>query len=174
MTYCLATDCKKEVFSKELCKQCYSKKYNKEYRIKHRDKLLKVSKEYYHKNKSALREYNKKYMEVNKEQVYEVGKIYRRTTKGRFNQSVNNAKSRGILWELTLEEFSQLIKNNCDYCNDPLPTASSGLDRKNNDLSYTLQNVVPCCYRCNTMKGKYLTYEEMKLIWNMRKSINGI
>jgi 5-methylcytosine-specific restriction endonuclease McrA len=48
------------------------------------------------------------------------------------------------------------------------------LDRIDNNKPYTLENSTTCCWRCNDMKGKYLTYEEMKMIWNYRNKNGAI
>lgn len=90
-------------------------------------------------------------------------KNYATTDNGKFLNAKSQAKERGIQFSLTKEEYFSLIKNNCDYCNGILPNKGTGLDRINNNLGYTLLNVVPCCTSCNSIKGIYLTYEEMKV-----------
>jgi hypothetical protein len=35
------------------------------------------------------------------------------------------------------------------------------LDRKDNDLGYTPENVVACCTRCNYAKRDHFTYDEL-------------
>jgi hypothetical protein len=49
----------------------------------------------------------------------------------------------------------------------------TGLDRKDNDKGYLQDNVVPCCYDCNTKK-KFKPYEkflEEGIKTNERKEI---
>lgn len=46
----------------------------------------------------------------------------------------------------------------CYYCNDHLNRRETTLDHKiprsrRPDLRYELDNIVPCCWRCNTLKG---------------------
>jgi len=56
--------------------------------------------------------------------------------------------------EFSLEKnlFMQLIHMPCHYCYvEPSPT--HGIDRYNNDLGYTKENAVPCCWMCNHAKG---------------------
>ena len=69
-------------------------------------------------------------------------------------------------WELTLEEFSELVTQNCKYCGAepeyrPYYTTKSnpneklyahGLDRVDSSIGYTYSNCVPCCTVCNRMK----------------------
>jgi hypothetical protein len=66
-------------------------------------------------------------------------------------------------FELTFEQFLELTAQPCTYCGRPPETSAwngkmngafvyNGLDRVDNDLGYTLDNVVACCGRCNLMK----------------------
>jgi 5-methylcytosine-specific restriction endonuclease McrA len=73
---------------------------------------------------------------------------------------------RNNFWGLSHEEFGQLTSQPCHYCGKaPLQKCFgylySGLDRKDNAKGYHVRNVVPCCMKCNSIKGKHLTYEEM-------------
>jgi hypothetical protein len=71
------------------------------------------------------------------------------------------ARKRGLCWELTEDDFDRLTAQACFYCGSQ-PTAVArrkasrftynGLDRKDNDLGYTVENVVPCCKACNVAK----------------------
>ena len=100
-----------------------------------------------------------------------------------FNDYRTGAKERGYVFELTKELFREITLSNCFYCNkSPSRIASrgkgelrvhnqyvcNGIDRKNNDLGYTVDNSVPCCTKCNTAKMA-MPYEEF-LLWV--KSVN--
>jgi len=74
---------------------------------------------------------------------------------------------------LTFDEFLDIIKSKeCHYCGKPLiyeehsrvwgktNSRAHQLDRKNNDLDYTKDNVVTCCWECNRLKSDRFTYEE--------------
>jgi hypothetical protein len=75
-------------------------------------------------------------------------------------------------WEvsLTLEELSEIATANaCHYCGEviswPKHKASrANLDRKNSALGYSKENVVPCCWGCNTAKGNQFSYNEFMRI----------
>lgn len=86
-----------------------------------------------------------------------------------------------IKFELTLDEFKQVVSQKCHYCNDYGTSEKCilksdkqkisnlcGIDRKDNTKGYTIENSLPCCGICNWMKSDY-TYEEfleqMKFIY---------
>lgn len=85
-------------------------------------------------------------------------RIYRRYKKGALDRSYS--------FEITFEEMETIIYKNCFYCNQEPEDHSSddcykngrgifkrnGIDRKDNTKGYYLDNCVPCCSRCNTMK----------------------
>jgi hypothetical protein len=87
-----------------------------------------------------------------------------RSPRSRFSQVKNKAKTRGIAWGMTFEEFSIFIGQKCSYCGGPTPTTGLGLDRINSSLGYTFANSVPCCAACNHIKHQNFTFEEMKVI----------
>jgi hypothetical protein len=98
-----------------------------------------------------------------------------------------NADKQGRDFSLTLEEFINLVTKNCHYCdsspkdfNGYLSKNGSqkrrdkkykdstillanikinGIDRKDNNLGYVLENCLPCCVVCNRAK-KDMTFEE--------------
>jgi hypothetical protein len=86
-----------------------------------------------------------------------------------FGQYVWNAKARAISFELTKDQTFCLMKLPCHYCGvEPYAIAGkmnwsqfiyNGLDRVDNTMGYTKENVVPCCEICNRAK-KDLTLEQ--------------
>lgn len=75
--------------------------------------------------------------------------------------------------ELSYEDFLDFTKHNaCHYCTANIPWVEFGtvdgefisrsyfLDRKDNEGSYSVQNCVVCCTRCNRAKGNRYSYEE--------------
>jgi 5-methylcytosine-specific restriction endonuclease McrA len=95
------------------------------------------------------------------------------------------AKNRNLSYSLTKEEFTKLISTSCHYCNDrpsrlrKVNSTSSiyfnGVDRKNSDLGYETDNVVPCCTDCNFLKGtiEYIDFlDHIKKIYTKTKSIS--
>lgn len=76
---------------------------------------------------------------------------YKNPYKYFFNQYKSSAKFRKLTFNLTLEQFSKIIKEPCFYCGS-IPELKNGIDRKLNDVGYELYNCVSCCKRCNFMK----------------------
>ena len=90
------------------------------------------------------------------------------------------AKSRGIAFDLSIEDTCKLLKGNCYYCNtipsnlynvrksnrrnkknkiqysclhsDKYDILYNGIDRIDNQKGYTIENTVSCCSHCNTAK----------------------
>ena len=121
----------------------------------------------YH-NKTCVNERRRKSYLKNIEKRHK----YNKTIKARYAQGRSAASKRGYAWELTLDEYSALILNsNCHYCYHVLSDTGSGLDRKDNNIGYMLDNCVPCCAHCNGFKGHYLTYAEMVAVMAFLKTI---
>lgn len=74
------------------------------------------------------------------------------------------ARTRGLVFTLTKEEFRQLTSQNCYYCGTSPQRKHlamrkvhghyiyNGLDRIDNNLGYMLKNIVPSCKICNYAK----------------------
>ena len=95
---------------------------------------------------------------------------------------LSSANKRGIKFDLTVSDLESLIKQKCHYCGslplspfnpylkangspnrayatindkkyvDSLTIYVNGIDRYDNNIGYTLQNCVPCCWICNRAK----------------------
>jgi hypothetical protein len=75
----------------------------------------------------------------------------------------NSAKRRGLVWAVSREQFNKLTQQPCHYCDSPPSNHTkakngngdfvyNGLDRKDSNLGYTVDNVVPCCKICQRAK----------------------
>lgn len=88
-----------------------------------------------------------------------------------FKGYIRNSNSKSIEFSLIKEEFKILTKQNCHYCGvDPQQKINgnskksseesinwgeytyNGIDRKDNNNGYTIENCVPCCKICNMAK----------------------
>lgn len=146
---------------KSWCKTCHSadsknresryNEYRRRYRLEHKDEAQLSKKQYYQENKTEI-------LKTNAE--------WRQTLNGRLLSYKRSAKQRDIPWFLTKDEFASFWKKPCYYCGDLISTI--GLDRIDSSKGYTLQNIVPCCSQCNTIKLDYSQEEfitKIKKIW---------
>lgn len=81
-----------------------------------------------------------------------------------------SAKTRGIRFNLTKDEFRYFTKQHCTYCGvEPSSIKHmkdingdyvyTGIDRKDNSKGYTVENCTSCCKQCNSAKSTQ-TYDE--------------
>lgn len=62
---------------------------------------------------------------------------------------VSKAIFRGLIWDLTLNHALDIVSLECTYCGG----TGGGIDRIDSGIGYTIGNSVPCCAKCNDMKG---------------------
>lgn len=62
----------------------------------------------------------------------------------------HNAQRKGLLFDVTFQQFSEFLYKPCIYCGD----IARGIDRKDNAVGYTIENMGTCCIKCNQMKSK--------------------
>jgi hypothetical protein len=60
---------------------------------------------------------------------------------------------RNIEFNISIEEFTEIVQQNCYYCNHYKETEAIGIDRVNNSIGYVSTNIVPCCADCNILKN---------------------
>jgi len=66
------------------------------------------------------------------------------------------AEKRNLPFELTEEQFRHLIHQPCHYCGRrPTEKRTNGIDRRDNKKGYTVENSLPCCTKCNFLKGRF-------------------
>jgi len=97
---------------------------------------------------------------------------------------ITGAKHRGYSNTLTWDEHVYLFKQNCYYCN--LPPSNilkaynssyiySGIDRIDNTIGYTIDNVVSSCKKCNIAKfsGTQLNFIKwIKSLYEFKETTN--
>lgn len=93
------------------------------------------------------------------------------TLQEKYKTSKRQAYSRKLNFTLTIEQYIELSKLNCFYCDHEVKSKSSGLDRIDNSKGYHIDNVVRCCSFCNYIRGNLLTTEETKSIVNLLKKL---
>lgn len=85
-----------------------------------------------------------------------------RLQKNRFSHSQKQAIARNKEWNITEEQYNDIISKSCFYCGAE-NKSHVGLDRIDNTKGYTIDNVLSCCGRCNIIRGNILTVEEAKV-----------
>src|ERR1017187_10606134 len=106
------------------------------------------------------------YRKEDNPQIIENIKRYNRThdytISDRYNKGKVEAKSRKIKWKLDKNQYLELNGKPCFYCGGSLPKAGVGLDRISLDkaIGYSIENVVPCCTICNSVRGDKLSVQE--------------
>jgi hypothetical protein len=79
-----------------------------------------------------------------------------------FNNYKNGAISRGYSFDLTEEQFVSISTSNCHYCGIEPSNVQiiygdtfvlNGIDRKDNNIGYAVDNCLPCCSICNRAKS---------------------
>jgi hypothetical protein len=88
-----------------------------------------------------------------------------------------SAAKRGLVWQLSDEQFDYLTAQLCFYCSCPPSNTKpsrrdtgafvyNGIDRVDNTKGYMYENVVPACNVCNRAKSD-MTIEDF-LVWIQR------
>ena len=79
---------------------------------------------------------------------------WRKTAYGNWSTYKSNAKRKNLTFELSINYFKELSKQQCSYCGDRLDKLENkaGVDRIDNTKGYILKNCVPCCWFCNKTK----------------------
>jgi len=124
-----------------------------------------------HKEQSALNGINSRHKIIKKIAGFN----------GVYSTYRSNAKMRNYEFSISREEFIELIKQNCFYCgSEPSSIYDkfnydikyTGIDRIDNKLGYTLENVVPCCKLCNIAKNKHSLSDFIDWIDRLSNNIN--
>lgn len=121
---------------------------------------------------NAIKKQKKNHYNENSNLIKNKVKEYSRTLIGRFKKALYNAPRAGNNWNLTFEEYVVALGNQvCYYCTGKLSPSGSGLDRKDNHRGYEIDNVVPCCYTCNTLKRDLLSHKETIQVIKLLKQL---
>ena len=112
------------------------------------------------KNKETTAEWRKKFSEEDRIKQNEKN---RNSHENKFHICKNTAASKNLEFEFSKEEFLNLTTQPCHYCacidthafsDTSVPaTVFNGIDRKDSNMGYTLDNSVSCCAMCNQMKN---------------------
>ena len=137
----------------------YMKKqeYIERYGIDAWEKFKEYQKEYYKANKEKICKRVKNYKDSHKTECTNWYKEYRKTPKGRahylaMGYNAKDLKYRGIKGEMTSDFIlKNIFTSKCVYCGES-DWSKLGCDRIDNSQIHTPNNVVCCCYNCNTKR----------------------
>jgi len=94
------------------------------------------------------------------------------TPAGKYRNLKSGAKTRGIPFNITCEDFLEWLQSQphkCHYCGIDEPLLASQADKKkrrltvdrmDNGKGYEIENMCLACYRCNHFKSDFFKYEE--------------
>jgi hypothetical protein len=78
-------------------------------------------------------------------------------------------KRKGSLCNYTKDWLlTNIFEKPCTYCNSNFKI---GCDRIDNTKGHTIENTIPACYTCNTLRQNEFSVEEMKLIGKLVRKI---
>lgn len=112
------------------------------------------------------RDYGRKKYFMNKEKSREKSRKYSMTINGKYAFYKHSSKKRGLAFEVSLKDFGKITKLPCTYCGI-MPNPFNGVDRKDNMKGYITENCVPCCKKCNFMKGNSSVEDFIKKCWDI-------
>lgn len=81
--------------------------------------------------------------------------------RGVYRSYRNSARKRGLTFELSFTDFSNLLNAPCRYCGC---VPSLGVDRADNAFGYSPANCLPCCNIDNLAKRTMNQYEYLEHI----------
>lgn len=132
--------------------------YNKQYYQEHKDAIKEYQKQHYQDNRENELEYRKHWRESHKTEKAEYNKQYKQTPMGRAANLVYSYKrkdkqhNRGECTLTTKWVLDNIFTSKCIYCGES-DWKQLGCDRIDNNLPHTEDNVVCCCYKCNTERN---------------------
>ena len=129
-------------------------KIQKRYRDKHPEQIRKARRRYALRYPDKEKERKRRWRQSHAEFLKEYFRRYRRSNlrnpKYRYNKYKSNARVRGFEMLLPFGVFESLLLMPCHYCGS---TEWIGIDRKDSDIGYSIENSVSCCWPCNKFKG---------------------
>lgn len=138
----------RQEYKKEWKDKNYDKyaSYWMNYRARKIDENVKL---YLENNANSMKAWRDK----NPEKVKEIYKKKKNNIKLLLNTYKLSASAKNLEFDLTDEEFYELVKQNCYYCNELQEKGFNGIDRIDCTKSYTKDNSVSSCTICNFIKG---------------------
>ena len=89
------------------------------------------------------------------------GKQVEKDTESRYKSYKKRCEAKYLKFDITLQEFNFQINRSCYICSKQ---KSGGLDRVDNNIGYTEENIYPCCFDCNRMKSNKTKEQFLKYL----------
>jgi hypothetical protein len=98
-------------------------------------------------------ERSKKWRENNPEKAAMFSENRQCNKKSQYTIYKRSALIKGLDFEISFEQYCDIVSNPCYYCNVIQLRGFNGIDRIDQQKSYTVDNCVNSCKMCNYMKG---------------------
>ena len=133
------------------------KEYQKEYKLKNKEKLREYQKEWRLKNKEKVKEQQKQYRLQNTDKLNEYRREHFKTESGRKTQRIQTWKKRNVIcddWNTMYENFMNC--KNCELCNIEFTIDNKKFDKvlDHDHISGKIRNII--CRTCNNKLPKQL------------------
>ena len=153
----------------QFCRIVGKIKDNKESRINLKKKWKeenhdKIAKYWMDNRGTKMKELGEEYWEIradqaknwrqnNPDKVKKINQKKKENVKAYYKIYQHDASNKNLPFEITLEQYLELVNKPCFYCGIIQNKGFNGIDKKVCTNGYILDNVVPCCEICNVMKG---------------------
>lgn len=123
------------------------------WKVKNRERIAQRNRDYYLEKKDTILKKQRTYASANPKKASARSKKWKANNPEKHAWSAYRAgaKSRGLVWFLTFDQFCALRTAPCHF-HGIVTAGGGGIDRLDSDLGYLPENCVPCCAVCNQMK----------------------
>jgi hypothetical protein len=97
----------------------------------------------------------KQWRENNPEKVVDNNENKKKSKQLQYNVYSRTARDKRLDFDLSFNDFDNIVSEPCYYCDVIQDKGFNGIDRKDSNIGYTLDNCVSSCTMCNFMKGSY-------------------
>jgi len=117
--------------------------------ISRQRRINELGTEEYHKINA---ENAKKWRENNPDKVKENNQNKIISINDNYNIYKRSANDKNLVFDLSFEDYEDIIRNDCHYCGFLQNRGFNGIDRLDSKIGYTKENCVSSCKMCNYMK----------------------
>jgi hypothetical protein len=143
------------------------------YCIQHRKKLIEEDVDKYNSHNAEIMQ---KWRDSHPEKVQEMNNKKNNSIDYSYINYKRSAGLKQLEFEITQEEFVEIVKFPCEYCGIIQEKGFNGIDRLVSTIGYVNDNCVSCCAMCNYMKGcldKDIFIQRVEHIATYNKFVDG-